>query len=166
MKTLCSSVSIDENKNLVAPAFLVEADSYAKSCKKVMYFLETTSLVKYDSVAFSTELAFSASDHAFWDMLSNVLEKNKQSINTLIDELQRSGYRQISELAEMKQGYLSKTLHVLVHFLDGFIGVDSSFYNIIEDSHQISDSLHKKIKQSPQNYWLLKGNAENPQGFL
>ncbi len=166
MKTLCGSVSTDESKIIMVPAFLVEADSYAKSCKKVMYFLETTSLVKYDSVAFSPELAFSASDHAFWDALSNALEKNKQSINALIDELQGSGYRQISELAEMEQGYVSKTLHILVHFLDGFIGIDSSFYNIIEDSHQISDSLHKKIKQSPDNYWLLKGNAENLRGLL
>lgn len=166
MKTVCGSVTTHGNKKIVVPVFLVEADSYTKGCKKVTYFLETTSLIKYDSVTFSEELSCSASDPAFWDMLSSALEKNNQNINMLIDELQESGYNQISQLAEMKQGYESKTLHVLVHFLDGFIGVDSSFYNIIEDSHQISDSLHTKIKQQPENFWLIEGNAENPQGFL
>jgi hypothetical protein len=156
----------DSSKNRVAPAFLVEVESYQKGCKKVIYFLDKTALVKYDSIEFNPDLSCSASDQKFWAMVDSGLRKNRQSVTDLIDELQKSGYSQLVDLAEMKQGYESKIMHILVHLLDGFIGIDSSFYNLIEDSHQISDSLRLKIKQSPENYWLLQINAENLWTFL
>lgn len=165
MKNSCTPDAIDVSENFVVPVFLVEANDYVKGRKKVMYFLETTSLVKYDNIAFSPELSCSASDQKFWKMIDSGLEKNKQTIMTLIDELQKNGYKQLTEVVDMKQGYESKTLHVLVHFLDGFIGIDSSFYNTIEDSHQVSDSLRNKISQNPGNFWLLRGNAENPSAI-
>jgi len=99
-------------------------------------------------------------------MVDSGLEKNRESVISLIDELQTSGYSQLLDLADMKQGYESKILHILVHFLDGFIGIDSSFYNLIEDSHQISDSLHLRIKQNPQNYWLFRIDAKNSWTLL
>ncbi len=159
-------MNIDSTKKIVAPAFLVEAESYPKGCKKVLHFLDETALVKYDSIEFSPDLSCSASNHKFWETVDRGLKKNRQSVIGLIDELQKSGYSQIVELAEMKQGYESKVLHILVHLLDGFIGIDSSFYNLIEDSHQISDSLRLKIEQIPENYQLLQVNAENLWTFL
>ena len=159
-------MNIDSSKKIVAPAFLVEEDSYAKGCKKVIHFLDKTALVKYDRIEFNPDLSCSASDQKFWAMVDSGLEKNSKSVIGLIDELQKSGYRQLEELAGMKQGYESKILHILVHLLDGFIGVDSSFYNLIEDSHQVSDSLRRKIKQTPENYRLLQVNAENLWTFL
>lgn len=166
MKNSCNTTAIDGNKNILAPAFLVEADSYAKGCKKVMYFLEITALVKYDNFQFSPDLSCSASEQKFWKIIDNGLKNNRQSVAALIEELQNNGYRQLAELTEMKQGYESKMLHILVHLLDGFIGIDSSFYSIIEDSHQISDSLRRKIRESPGKYWLLQGNTENSWSFL
>ncbi len=159
-------MNIDSSKKIVAPAFLVEAESYTKGCKKVIHFLDKTTLVKYDSIEFNLELSCSAVNQKFWETVDSGLKKNSQSVIGLIDELQKNGYSQIEELAEMKQGYESKVLHILVHLLDGFIGIDSSFYNLIEDSHQISDSLRRKIDQNPENYQLLQVNAENLWTFL
>ena len=151
---------------ITAPAFLVEADSYTHGCEKVWHFLENTILIRYDNIDFAFDRSRSASDQEFWTMVDNVIEKNRQSVIGLIDELRKSGYHQLRELAEMKQGYESKILHILVHLLDGFIGIDSKFYNLIEDSHQISDSLRRKIKQTPGHYWLLQVEAENPRSLV
>lgn len=159
-------MNIDSSEKIVAPAFLVEADSYKKGYKKVIRFLDKTALVKYDYIEFNPDLSYSASNQNFWRIVGNGLENNKQSVIGLINELQKNGYSQLIDLAKMKQGYESKTLHILVHLLDGFIGIDSSLYNLIEDSHQISDSLRHKIKQTPNNYWLLQVNAKNMWSFL
>lgn len=159
-------MNIDSTKKIVVPAFLVEAESYPKGCKKVIHFLDETALVKYDRIEFSPDLSCSASNYKFWEIVDSGLKKNRQSVVGLIDELQKNGYSKIVELAEMKQGYESKVLHILVHLLDGFIGIDSSFYNLIEDSHQISDSLRRKIEQIPENYQLIQINAENLWTFL
>jgi len=39
--------------------------------------------------------------------------------------------------------------------LDGFIGIDSVFYNLAEDSHWLSAPLRKTIEQHPEHYWLV-----------
>jgi len=166
MKDSCDTIAIDEKKNIMTPVFLVEADSYTKGRKKVMYFLESTTLVKYDNILLSPGLSCSAAEQKFWKTIDSSIEKNRQSVTALIEELQKSGYSKFTDLAEMKQGYESKMLHILVHLLDGFIGIDSSFYNIVEDSHQVSDSLHRKIRISPEKYWLVLGNTEISWSFL
>jgi len=156
----------DSSKKIVEPSFLVEVDNYSEGCKKVLYFLDQTALVKYETVDFNPDMSCSAADKRFWTMVESGLENNRQSVTALIEELQESGYRQLLDLTKMKQGYESKILHILVHFLDGFIGIDSSFYNLIEDSHQISDSLHRRITENPQNYWLFRIDAENKWTLL
>lgn len=143
------------------PSFLVEVNNYTEGCKKVIHFLDQTALVKYESIEFKPDMSCSAADRRFWPMVESGLENNRLSVIALIKELQESGYSQLADLAEMKQGYESKILHILVHFLDGFIGIDSSFYNLIEDSHQISASLQLRIAQSPENYWLFRIDAKN-----
>jgi hypothetical protein len=159
-------LNIDNSKKIAAPVFLVEAKDYTLGCEKVTYFLDNTAQVTYEDITNDRDLSCSASDPKFWKMVGNGLEKNSQSVIGLIRDLEESGYNQLTELAEMKQGYESKTLHILVHFLDGFIGIDSSFYNLMEDSHLLSDSLRQKIKQTPNHYWLLQINARNLWTFL
>jgi len=159
-------LNLDNSKKIATPVFLVDADTYAQGCEKVTLFLDKTALVRYENIVFNSDLSCSASDPIFWEIVNNGLEKNKQSIIALIDELQESGYSQLTELAGMKQGYESKVLHTLVHLLDGFIGVDSSFYNLIEDSHLLNDSLRQKIKQTPNRYQLLQVNAKKLWAFL
>jgi hypothetical protein len=160
------SLNSENGKNKVTPSFLVEVNSYAKGSRKVIHFLENTALVEYDPVEFNPDLSCSAVDQQFWTLVASGLDKNRQSVSGLIDELQTSGLSQIHDLVDMKQGYESKVLHILVHLLDGFIGMDSSFYNLIEDSHQISDALHLKIQKTPENYWVLQVDAENLWSFL
>ena len=157
---------MNNSKKTAAPAFLVEAKTYTQGCDKIMHFLNKTILIKYDNVEFTRDRSCSASDQEFWTMVDDGLKKNRQSMIGLIDELRESGYSQLTELVEMRQGYESKTLHILVHLLDGFIGVDTSFYNLVEDSHQISDTLHRKIEQTPDSYQLLQVEVENPQTFI
>ena len=156
----------DNNRETVAPVFLVEAEDYRGGCKKVLYFLDRTSLLKYDRVTFNADRSYSAVDTQFWGSFEKSLNANQQSIDYLIQELQESGYNSLSDLAVMQQGYESKMLHILTHFLDGFIGIDSSLYNLIEDSHQVSESLRQKIKSSPENYWLVQISADKLWTFL
>ncbi|MEJ2057239.1 MAG: hypothetical protein P8X39_05310, partial [Desulfofustis sp.] len=59
------------------------------------------------------------------------------------------------DLIDLNQGYQSKILHIIAHFLDGFIGIDSVFYNLIDDSHWLSDETRDKIEQQPDRFRLL-----------
>ena len=38
---------------------------------------------------------------------------------------------------------------------DGFIGIDSYFYNLIDDSHWLPQATAKAIQKDPNHYWLL-----------
>ena len=51
-------------------------------------------------------------------------------------------------------------LHVITHLLDGFFGIDSYFYNLVEDSHWVSEELRATIKTSPSRYWLIAVEAD------
>jgi hypothetical protein len=159
-------LNIKNKKKIAAPVFLVEENSYAKGCERVTHFLDKSALLTYEDISFTPDHSSSASDDTFWIMVDEGLEKNRQSVIGLIKELQESGYSTLAELAAMEQGYESKILHTLVHLLDGFIGIDSAFYNLIEDSHLLSSTLRQKIKQNPDNYQLIQINASNLWSFL
>ncbi|MCF8056814.1 MAG: hypothetical protein K9K37_09255 [Desulfocapsa sp.] len=159
-------MKITNKENIAAPVFLVEEDTYAQGCERVTHFLDKSALVTYENISFTPDHSCSASDDMFWAMVDKGLEKNRQSVIGLINELQESGYSTLTELAAMEQGYESKILHTLVHLLDGFIGIDSAFYNLIEDSHLLSTSLRRKIKQRPKHYQLIQINASNLWSFL
>ena len=156
----------DNNKETAVPVFLVEAKDYGEGCKKVLHFLDQTSLIKYDHVTFNAETSYSALKGQFWGSVDKALNANQQSIDHLIQELQDNGYKSLRDLAAMQQGYESKMLHILTHFLDGFIGIDSSLYNLIEDSHRVSESLRQKIQNSPESYWLMQVRADKLWTFL
>jgi hypothetical protein len=70
-------------------------------------------------------------------------------------ELQETGLGRAEDLLTLQQGYPSKLLHILTHMLDGFIGIDSVFYNLIEDSHWLSAPLRSTILHKPEHYWLV-----------
>ncbi len=151
---------------MAPPTFLVEADNYKQGCEKVERFLDRTLLIHYDNISCVRVESCSAADKMFRQKVQHLVESNKKNMVTLIEEIQESGFHQIAELAEMKQGFESKLLHTLVHLVDGFIGVDSVLYNLIEDSHHISETLHRKIEQTPNRYWLIHVEAENPQTLI
>ncbi|MBS1113124.1 MAG: hypothetical protein H6Q92_887, partial [Nitrospirae bacterium] len=79
----------------------------------------------------------------------------------LIKELQVEGVMNLDDLNALPQGYKTKMLHVITHFLDGFFGIDTYFYNLVEDSHWVSEEMRRRIAENPSDFWLLSLDARN-----
>jgi hypothetical protein len=73
----------------------------------------------------------------------------------MLAHLKEEGVTSLDQLPELEQGYVTKILHTLTHLLDGFIGIDSVFYNLVEDSHRVSAGLSDAIRANPADYWLV-----------
>ncbi|MGI9536197.1 MAG: hypothetical protein ACR2PB_03945 [Desulfocapsaceae bacterium] len=132
---------------------LTEGESLEACRTHVMNFFERTSLVRYDNIVVEDQVM--GSDAEFVDALDSGLEKNKRTLGKFIDELGATGFAKRNDLMELKQGYHSKILHIIAHFLDGFVGIDSVFYNLVEDSHWLSDETKEQISQEPDRFRLL-----------
>ncbi len=142
---------------LVKHVFLVEAPQKEAACQKVSRFLERYELVAYEKIELVRVYRADAPD--FWSYLEKALRENKEFLEKSIHELQQEGFKTLEELLTLPQGYLSKLLHIIAHFLDGFLGIDSRFYNLVEDSHWLSRTLSRKIKDAPLKYWLVEIKA-------
>ena len=161
-------------KKIADHCILVHAESYSSACQQVRYYFKKTSLVLYDYVKISKERSMSAGNRGFKQELEGRLETNREIIHGLIEELGAGGVTRIAELRDISQGYLSKTLHLLTHFVDGFISVDSAFYSLIDDSHKVSYQTHERMKKEPDHYWIVyisgyaesqdRGSLLSPQG--
>ncbi len=134
---------------------MVAGDSYTHCCTQVEIFFDHTLLVNYDEITIIKDKSFAAIDAAFTQQLKNAEEKNRQTVGALLTELQETGIKTISELQHLKHGYPSKLLHVLSHLLDGFIGIDSYFYNLLDDSHWVSSDRHQIMSRELEKYWLI-----------
>ena len=86
--------------------------------------------------------------------------------------LKQEGFTALDDIQSLEKGYLSKILHTIAHLQDGFIGIDSRFFSLVEDSHGISRDLPQKIAAAPENYWILRlkgtivSTAEDPLDAL
>ena len=89
---------------------------------------------------------------------------NRKVLADLLEELKDSGVTEVQHLVSLPQGYASKTLHTIAHLLDGFIGIDSHFYNLVDDSHWLSDQQRRKMEAAPTSYWLLQVEAASLAG--
>jgi hypothetical protein len=69
------------------------------------------------------------------------------------------GFHSVDDIQNMEQGYPSKLLHILGHLLDGYVCVDSRFYNLIDHGHQVSPATIASIKKLPRQYWLIRLNG-------
>jgi hypothetical protein len=134
---------------------LVAGDSFDHCSDQVHRFFDLTSLVIYDCIEAIGSKSFSGLDATFIDRIVEAELRNHQTVQNLIDELVKANVREIIDLQNIEQGYLSKTLHILSHFLDGFIGIDSYFYNLLDDSHWLPKTTAKAIQDNPRHYWLL-----------
>ncbi|MEN8258879.1 MAG: hypothetical protein ABFS09_13545 [Thermodesulfobacteriota bacterium] len=135
--------------------FLVQAQGQEQARRKVLNFLEHTELIRYDAVTIHDDSIISGADTSFWNQINQGVATNRKFAEGLIVELEDTGVSRLAELKDLAQGYPSKVLHTLVHILDGFIGVDSAFYNLLEDSHWLSASLRETIQKTPEKYWLV-----------
>lgn len=136
--------------------FLVEGGAFEECSKKVAHFFDKNELVKYDSVEILAHDSFSGNSAVFWAKLDDGLAGNVQQIKKLLNELKDEGYGELEKWHSLPQGYTSKIVHTLSHLLDGFFGVDSVFYNLIDESHQVIELLREKIEKNTDNYWLVK----------
>ena len=138
---------------------LVEGTDFDVCRKKVLNFFQHYQLVRYFQTDILKNESLAASSPDFEDKLKKSIQKNREILRNLINELEHEHVHTMQDLTELPQGYKSKILHVITHFLDGFFGIDTYFYNLIEDSHWITRKLEEKIKASPPHFWLISIEA-------
>ncbi len=139
--------------------FLVEGPGIDAAASRVRRFLQEYQLVRYGSVEIRPEDSLEGADPSFAGRLGHGVEENRRRVRGFIEELRSEGVVGVEELADMGQGHLSKTVHTISHLLDGFFGIDSFFYNLVEDSHWVSDQTRSKIAGSPDRYMIVAVRA-------
>jgi len=135
---------------------LVSGEDFVSCRHRVSRFFERTMLVRFDEVRVDQEESFNAADQPFWVRLDEGISVNRRTVNELAANLKQAGYSSLEELQDLEKGYLTKMLHTIAHLLDGFIGIDSRFYSLEEDSHTISNGLREQIAAQPQQFWILR----------
>lgn len=121
----------------------------------VQAFFETTLLLHYDSVVCRKGYSLPAEDLNFWDKVEEGIAQNRKVLSGFVKEFEGSGGGKRVDLSNVAQGYQSKLLHIITHFLDGFIGIDTVFYNLCDDSHWLPEETRRSIKENPGHYWLI-----------
>ncbi|MFV0438751.1 MAG: hypothetical protein ACK5PS_15340 [Desulfopila sp.] len=134
---------------------LVAGNAFGNCRDQVLRFFDRTSLVRYDTIQVIDEQCCSGLDADFAVKVEAAERKNRETLKGLIRELQQTGARTIEDLERIELGYPSKVLHVISHLLDGFIGIDSHFYNLITDSHWLEKEVAREIAEDPGRYWLI-----------
>jgi len=142
-------------KRISKHKIFLAGDSYEHASSQVNRFFDRTTLVIYDKIQIEREKSFNGLDNLFFETLKTAEDRNRQIVQGFLDDLSNTGITKTTDLANIKQGYVSKILHILSHFLDGFIGVDSYFFNIIDDSHWLLPQTIEAIRKEPQHYWLI-----------
>ncbi|MDO9040763.1 MAG: hypothetical protein Q7U64_00285 [Desulfocapsaceae bacterium] len=143
------------NKTEPRHLFLAAGNSLMQARQQAAHFLNTTQLVVYQSTTIKDEEIQSGLWKHFWAEMEEGIAANRLFCRNLLKELQETGLVELEDLLAIQPGYPSKLLHILTHMLDGFIGTDSVFYNLVEDSHWLSEPLRTTIQQRPENYWLV-----------
>lgn len=136
--------------------FLVSGENYPEAKGKVEHFLTKNLLVRYSALLFDDEKAMDNLQEQFFATIRWAEEQNVLTLQGLLSEFVDLGYDTVSDLSRVPQGYESKLLHTVTHLLDGFFGLDSFFYNLVEDSNRISTSLLEKIgKHMDKEFFLV-----------
>ncbi len=135
---------------------LVRGDDFSHAEKRVTGFFAKTTILRYDTLSVSAEESLQATQEAFWDELEAGIAANRKVMAEFAAELKDSKVTTLEEALTLRDAYSCKLIHLIAHFLDGFIGIDSVFYSLSEDSHWLSPAEQKNIETSPQKYWLLQ----------
>ena len=143
----------------VAHLFLAQAQSAGNACRHVDRFLTDNPLLSYDNLRVLPEEANRADEEAFWDGMDEGLLANRSFAHRMVSHLEKEGVQNLRQLVDLQHGYATKVLHTLVHLLDGFIGIDSVLYNLVDDSHEVSQSLRRAMRDNPSRYWLVRVRA-------
>lgn len=160
-------------ENLEISHDILIAGSDFESCRqRVSHFFAKTLLLRYDELLVMEDKSINGRDENFWPRIQEGLTANKEVLAEFLESLKQEGFASLDDIQGMEKGYLSKILHTIAHLQDGFIGIDSRFYNLDEDSHGVSRYLRQKINAMPENFWLLRiigriaGTGEDPLDVL
>ena len=134
---------------------LTSCPDYKTGKTAVERFFAKNVLVKYDTVHVVETESVSAQNNGFWPAVDHGVSANRHIVKKMVDELQEEGFGHTDSWDTMGQGYASSTLHTIAHMLDGFFGIDSVFYNLVEDSHWLSPMCLGRIKADPGAFWLF-----------
>jgi hypothetical protein len=133
------------------------AGSDFESCRQsVIRFFARTMLIRYDEVLVKEKESVTGGGEEFWNRVREGLGANQEVLGKFLANLKEEGFLSLDDLQGLEKGYLSKILHIIAHLQDGFIGVDSRFYNLEEDSHGVSRDLQRKMQATPGRYWILR----------
>jgi hypothetical protein len=135
--------------------FLVHSESDRLAAQHVERYLAGNQLISYAEAFVRPEEVLNGTDDRFLPVLEYGLAANRIFARRMLDHLKEEGITTLEQLLELQQGYATKVLHTLTHLLDGFSGIDSVFYSLVEDSHWISDGLFERIRTAPAEYWLV-----------
>jgi hypothetical protein len=135
--------------------FLVHSRSASSAGQHVERYLAGNQLITYADFFVRVEEVLSGTDARFRPVLEHGLAANRAFARRMLDHLKEEGVTTLEQLLELQQGYVTKVLHTLTHLLDGFIGIDSVFYNLVEDSHWASDGLLTALQDNAVEYWLV-----------
>lgn len=135
--------------------FLVRSQSALLAARHVERYLSGNQLISYAEFFVPPEEAIGGEHEKFWDTLGMGLAANDVFARRMLAHLKEEGATTLDQLLNLKQGYATKILHTLTHLLDGFIGIDSVFYNLVEDSHWVSEELAETIRGQIQEFWLV-----------
>ncbi len=139
----------------VSHYFLVHSQSGPLACQHVERYLADNQLINYAEFFIRDHEVLNASNKSFHPRLEQGLAANSAFGRRMVDHLKEEGLTSLDQLLELEQGYATKILHTLTHLLDGFIGIDSVLYNLVEDSHKVSKKLLEAIDHAPGEYWLV-----------
>lgn len=134
---------------------LVHGADIESAMEAVRTFFDETLLLRYDSLQCRRDQSCSAIAPQFWQKIDEAMAQNRQVLEDFVGELEDSGVRGVKDLNGVPQGYQSKILHIVTHFLDGFIGIDSVFYNLADDSHWLPEKTRQLILANPDQFWLI-----------
>lgn len=154
------SRELDLGKSRYYHEIFVKGFDFESAKKRVLIFFERYQLVRYSNIHILESSAISATDRNFHERLQAAISKNRQIIYELSEEIKSENISTLDDIIALPQGYKTKMLHVITHFMDGFFGIDTYFYNLEEDSHWVSEKMLEKIKNNPSNYWILSIEAE------
>lgn len=135
--------------------FLVRSSSKELAARHVQHYLTGNQLVCYAEFFVEPNEVLSGADPLFAQTLTHGLAANDNFARRMLAHLKEEGITSLDQLPDLQQGYVTKVLHTLTHLLDGFIGIDSVFYNLVEDSHRLSPELADSIRSAPADYWLV-----------
>lgn len=148
-------MNAEQQQYKISHLFLVEAESPQEGAEQVAHYLTGNQLITYSDLVIRPDEIIGSKEGRFWPMLEKGIAKNMDFALSLVESLNDEGVETVEDLVHMEEGYLTKLLHTLTHLLDGFIGVDSVFYNLVEDSHRISRTLKKSVDAEYEKYWLI-----------